>query len=266
MVLYKRVVPWALSLLMIGIAYGGEETGEELFVKANQSYKEGHFHRAIAQYEALLDSEGENGHVFFNLGNAYFRVNDLGRAILSYERARVHMPRDPDLAFNLRYAQDQMIDAISDEKTFSNMVFFWLDDLSPSEVYWLFVASHVLFFGLLVYRQFSRAEWSFYLLLFSMALWMVSGCSYGLREFQIRNDNRIVVLSEEVPVLAGPGHGNTILFKLHAGAPVRFERSEDGWSLIRLPDKKRGWVETSGIGPIRFSARTNQSNLPRRSA
>ena len=59
---------------------------------------------------------------------------------------------------------------------------------------------------------------------------------------RVHDDHRAVILEKEVEVLAGPHEGDTVLFKLHEGAVVEQERAEDGWRLIRLPDKKRGWL------------------------
>ena len=74
----------------------------ELYITANRDYNEGRYQKAIEGYLRLFDSGYVNGHLYYNLGNAYFRSGQLGRAILNYKRAELLIPRDADLNFNLR--------------------------------------------------------------------------------------------------------------------------------------------------------------------
>jgi len=231
--------------------------GEELFFRANSAYKEGRFEDALADYNQLVLSGYRNGHIFYNLGNTHFRLEDLGRAILNYERARILIPRDSDLGFNLRQARDQMEDVVSESQSFVRTAFFWLDDLSPREVFCIFAIVNIAFWGVLLVRLFTRPEWSYYLLLALAALWLLCGASFGLKRYQVDRDDRAVILPTELDVLAGPDVGDTALFKLHAGTLVHFERSEDGWALIRLQDKKRGWVRGDAIARIALTQELN---------
>jgi len=94
----------AFVLLVLGVQ--ADQNGiEEIFFKSNESYKQGAFEEAIQGYNQLIDGGLGNGHLFFNLGNAYFRMNKLGKALLNYERARLLLPRDADLNFNLAHAR-----------------------------------------------------------------------------------------------------------------------------------------------------------------
>jgi len=68
--------------------------------------------------------------------------------------------------------------------------------------------------------------------------------------YQLRADQRVVILTPVVNVLAGPEANDTVLFKLHEGTTVNRERTEDGWSLIRLSQNKRGWIKSDGIEKI----------------
>ena len=77
------------------------------FAKANQEYARGNFKEAIASYEALVRADQWNANLFYDLGNAYFRTRDFGRAILNYERALALDPRHPEADANLRIARDE---------------------------------------------------------------------------------------------------------------------------------------------------------------
>lgn len=225
--------------------------GEALFFTANKAYQEGRFQDAVNNYEALLASGYRNGHIFYNTGNAYFRLGQLGRAILHYERARIAIPRDADLNFNLRQARDQLQDAVEVNKDFVRMALFWLDFLSLGELFWIFAVLNILFWGMLTIRRLRRSDWSYYCVLILLIAWVVSGLSFGVQYYGFTFDDRAVILDQEVDILAGPDSKDTLLFKLHAGTMVRHERMEDGWSLIRLSDTQRGWIRAEALGMIR---------------
>src|SRR6187549_27392 len=77
------------------------------FAKANQEYAQGNFKEAIAGYEALVRAGHWNANLFYDLGNAYFRTHDFGRAILNYERALALDNHHPEATANLQIARDE---------------------------------------------------------------------------------------------------------------------------------------------------------------
>jgi len=158
---------------------GGSEGWEERFFKANEAYKAGDFKEAIQGYEGLIRSGIVDGHIYYNLGNAYFRLNRLGHAILNYEKARLLMPRDADLLFNLSQARGKIQDAIPPSQGFMAGAFFWLEALSLQEAFWAFAALNVLFWTILLVRLFKRSDWTYYFLLVMIISWLISGLSFG---------------------------------------------------------------------------------------
>jgi tetratricopeptide (TPR) repeat protein len=224
---------------------------EELFFSSNQAYRQGRFQEAIDGYDQLIHVGHKDGNLYYNLGNAYFRLDQLGRAILNYERARLLMPGDADLNFNLSYALDKTQDAVSESQKLVNITFFWLKDFSLGELLWGFAILNFLFWMALLIRLFFKFEWTYYACLISMILWIIAGTSFGLKWYELNTDNRAVILEQEVNILAGPDIRDIVLFKLHAGTVVHHERSEDGWSLVSLPDKKRGWVKAGSVEDVK---------------
>ena len=243
-------------ILLFNGSFCNAETSSaaELYITANRDYNEGRYQKAIDGYLRLFDSGYVNGHLYYNLGNAYFRSGQLGRAILNYKRAELLIPRDADLNFNLRYALDQTQDAISPSQNILKQAFFWLDDITLREFLWSFAVINMLFWGLLALRLFVRPEWSYYFLIVLLIFWLVGGATLGVKWHQLNTDRRSVILAAETDVLAGPDPGDTVLFKLHEGAIIRRERTEDGWSLIRISDGKRGWVNSEDIEIVTLAA------------
>ena len=160
------------------------------------------------------------------------------------------LPRDADLAFNLAHAREQIRDVIPETAGFVGTAFFWLGSLTLAEFFWCFAFANLLFWGIAAARLFSRAEWASSLLVLLLGLWLLSGSSFALKWHQARTDDRAVILQAEVSVLAGPDTRDTVLFKLHEGTIVHLERSEEGWSLIRLPDDRRGWLRAEAAEKI----------------
>lgn len=240
-----------LFLTLLHPAAGGRaESLEEILFRANQAYKDGNFQDAVSGYLQLIENGAENGHIFYNLGNAYFRIGDLGRAILFYQRAQLLIPRDADLKFNLAYALDLTHDVIPASPSFIRQSFFWLENVNLNEIFWVFVFLNSFFFGILLIRLFYRAEWTFYLFVLFLIFMIIGSVSFGLKWYHVQNDDRAVILKGEVAALAGPDVNDTVLFKMHQGAIVHYERSEDGWVLINLATDKRGWIKSTDLERI----------------
>lgn len=237
--------------LFISVDCRADSNGwEEVFFRSNQAYKEARYKDAAKGYGQLIRSGHESGHLYYNLGNAWFRLGRIGKAILNYERALSLIPRNADLNFNLRHARDRIMDDIPQSKGLFQATFFWLDSLSLKELFHVFFIINILFWGVLIVRQFTRSEPAYYLFLALLVLWVLAVASFGLKWYQTETDDRAVILAKEVNILAGPDTKDIVLFKLHDGTIVRHERSEDGWALIRLPDKKRGWLRETIIKRI----------------
>src|SRR3981081_3475524 len=80
---------------------------ESAFAKANQAYAEARLQEAAESYESLVQSGHWNATLFYDLGNAYYRLGSFGKAILNYERALALDPRHPEADANLRLARDE---------------------------------------------------------------------------------------------------------------------------------------------------------------
>ncbi|MBN1850993.1 MAG: tetratricopeptide repeat protein [Deltaproteobacteria bacterium] len=245
-------IPFIVCSLLFIVTYaqGQDQTGEEIFFKANLAYNEGRYQDAIEGYHQLIRKGYRSGQVYFNLGNAYFREEELGKAILFYERAKILLPRDADLNFNLGYALDQTQDAIPKSSDFITQTFFWINNLNLGELFLGFALLNIVLWGILLIRLFIKPEWTYYGVMIFLIPWSIAGLSFGLKWYQVTMDDRAVVLQEQVNIMAGPHSDDTVLFQLHEGAVILHERVEDEWALIRLPDNKRGWVKNGAVEKI----------------
>jgi len=126
----------------------------ERFFEANQAYKTGRFQEAANAYIRLIEEGHENGHLFYNLGNACFQIGELGKAILYYEKASLLIPRDADLSFNLSHARSRTQDAVSPPTSALFSKLLGLDSFNFHEIFLVFTVLNVMLFSVLGFRLF----------------------------------------------------------------------------------------------------------------
>lgn len=229
-------------------ARGG--TGGEAFFLANRDFQGGRYAEAARGYGELLSSGRASGHVYYNLGTALLRMGRPGPAILNYERAKLLIPRDGDLAFNLSYALSRTNGAAAPPGQAISSVLFWLQPLNLPELFRVFAVFQALLFASAALRLFFRRDLTCHLLMVCLFLWFTAALSYGLKYYETAADRRAIVVSKTTDALAGPENGDTVLFRLAEGMCVTKERSEPPWSLVSLPDGKRGWVKAGDVEEI----------------
>jgi tetratricopeptide (TPR) repeat protein len=221
--------------------------------RANQAYLEGLYEEAADGYEALLERGHLNGHVLFNLGNAYIRLGELGKAILHYKKASVLLPRDGDLKANLQYGRSLTKDRIEEvSPSFWHSLAFWYFGMNFRELLIAFVFLNTLLWGsalLHLYRESEWVKWSFWL---SLLLSLILGVSAGLKYRESVRNTGGVILAEESPVRAGFSRSDTTLFVLHEGAEFTILDEEKGWWKIELQDGKKGWLNAHAGGRVAF--------------
>ncbi|MDI6797350.1 MAG: SH3 domain-containing protein, partial [Desulfatibacillaceae bacterium] len=218
-----------------------------LFVEANKDYSLGRYEQAIEKYNVLAQSPLAGPSVFYNLGNAHMRADNLGMAIANYKKAKILAPRDKDIDFNLRFAKNLRIDA-QEEDEFS--FFGWLSIFTPTELFWVFALANALFFAALALHLRFKREWTYYLFIVLALVFVFSGLFCAARLYLAKTDNRAVIVAQKAHVRAGPHERDTLLFELNPGSLVRVERKENGWRFIRFTSAKRGWVKSSDILPV----------------
>lgn len=228
------------------------DANDHLFLSALESYKKGDYPAAVAGFSAIAETGVRNGKLYYNLGNAYLKNHDLGRAILWYERAHKMLPGDPDLKFNLAYARSLAKDAPEEMiSPLMRIFFFWKYQLSHRAVVLLAIGLNLFFWiALMVWRlTHRRGLCRLALVLVFPALVFVLTACHNYYETAYRQS--AVVLPEEVSVRSGLEETSTELFKLHAGAEVRLVRTLDDHCQIRFSREKIGWVSRQDVGCIK---------------
>ena len=240
-----------LLLLLVATAANAATKSE-----ADSAYVDGQYQKAAEAYEQLL-SEGVSPELYYNLGNCYYRMEEMPRAILAYERALRLAPGDADIRFNLQMARSKTVDKIVPE---SEMFFStWYRSVvnMASADGWARTAlvSLALAIVLLLIYLFTNPLWlrkvGFFGGLLMLVVLLLSNVFAWQQLKQADNRSGAIIFESAVPVKSTPTVGGTDLFILHEGTRVDIiDNTMADWKEIRVPDGKQGWVEAKQIEVI----------------
>ena len=215
----------------------------EVWVGAKTAYEASDYAAAIELYRGLLERGHDGGHLHYNLGNAYLRNGELGKAIASYLRSRARLPRDEDLRANLEFARQSARDAIAPPAPppLVATLFFWHFALSRAELAWLVAALNLLLWGTLAARLW-RPELPGSKGVVALLVVLMLGAGGSLAARYLAPGRTVVVVPQEIPAYTAPDAESVTRFKLHAGSELRLREGRDGWLRIALPDGEQGWI------------------------
>ena len=242
-----------LGLVSVAHAEIPEAEIPSLFRQTNSLYGQGKYAEAVEGYKAIIQAGWESGPLYYNLANTYFKLNNLGRAILNYRRAWNLSPGDPEITKNLEYAREGLRDDIA-----ALPLSVWARSkraviLQFPLGIWIGISA-VLYFLTIVWliaallirplRKKSPLilKWLGGCLVISI---LISGLAYSF----YRTPGAII-LQPTVSVRYGPAETDAAAFKLHEGTEVKKVREKDGWLQISLPDGKSGWLRADSLGII----------------
>ncbi len=224
--------------------------------EADSAYIRGQYQQAIKDYEMLL-KQGASADLYYNLGNAYYRSENITRAVLNYERALLLSPGDRDVRFNLQIARAKTIDKIVPE---SEMFFFtWYRSLvslmSVDAWAWTALIALALLIVLLLVYLFSDRIWLRKVGFFGGFVLLILFALSNLFAWQQKQDllfrKGAIVISPSVTVKSTPAKNGTDLFILHEGTKVSItDGTMKGWMGIQIADGKEGWIESNMIEEI----------------
>ena len=245
-----------LSLLILSVSLCLAMTAsvraeaDATFKKANTDYAAGHFPGAIAGYESLVQSRQWNPALFYDLGNAYFRAGDFGRAILNYERALALDPAQPEARANLQVARDR---ARAIELT-PNWTETHLDFLTRDQFTWLAAAAVWGAAAILVGLYFARRRpvvWIFALVLLGM---ISAGTAFVVYQFETGSAGRdlAIVTKKNIQArLATAESAGTVLL-LPPGSEIRILSTRGDWCYAALPNDLHGWIPAQSAERVRL--------------
>lgn len=236
----------ALSLVFsTGVSWGQSLSGIE---QANQHYNKNQFEQAAQIYEGEIARERINGHLYFNLGNTYFRMGDLPRAILNFAKAQTYLPRDEDVEANLEYALRQTQDQLDGRLPSSlEAVLFWVGDFNLKEHLIALLGINLVFWVTLGTGLHQKTSISQSVRKLLLAILVLAILSTGVRWGKESRSLFGVVQPAQADVHSGWNETTAVLFQLHQGTLVSITETRENWCQLELPDGKKGWIQQANI-------------------
>ena len=229
----------------------------DLLAQANRSFEqalsstdprqaEGYYRQAIKGYERLIDAGVRNAKLHYNLGNAYLRVDDLGRAIAHYRRGLRLEPGSPRLQANLRHARSQRIDEVEpgERSAILSPLLFWHDDLRLSTQTTLAVLAFLLAWAGVFARLFWRRAGVAWLIAGAALFCLLLTASALLVHHRNAPGRHGVVVAHEVPVRKGNGDSYALQLAqpLHPGTEFTVLERRGDWLHVQLDNGTQGWI------------------------
>ncbi len=246
----------ALALLAAVASLKAADEVAVQFEQANQQYRAANFQRAADLYEQIVKNGYESTALYYNLGNAYFKLENWPGAILNYERAKKLSPRDEDVLYNLRLANLRITDKI-DPVPQLFYVQWWnafLHLFSPEGWAVAMIVGlwcTVMLGAVMVLARSGLLQRACFLGALVMFLVSLSSAVALFRNVQEeQNETYAIVFSPSIPVKSAPDASSVDLFVLHDGVKVEFMDSVGEWKKIRLADGKLGWIQLTAVQPI----------------
>ncbi len=226
------------------------------FNEASNLYTAGKYREALALY-AALDSLGyQSGELYYNLGNTYYKLNQVGKAILYYEKARRFIDGDEDLQTNLELARSRTQDKIPElpkfflEALLDNVLdFLSLGVLGFFALLFLYGTAAIFIFqlrDLFAFNSFVGQLLKYtFLVLFALSLVL-----FVLKSSRLATQRDAIILNPVVNLKSEPREQSTTISVIHEGLKVQISRKESDWIEIKLPDGTKGWIEQRAVGEI----------------
>jgi tetratricopeptide (TPR) repeat protein len=243
----------ALYILILLFGTISIAQNETLFEQGNSLYNDGNYTEAIEKYQAILDSGKHSAELYFNLGNAYYKLNNIAPSIYYYEKALQLAPNDTDILNNIAFARNMTIDVVDNipEIGFSKFVKTFTNLLSFDAWAKISVGLVILFVILFLSYYFSYTSFKKRLAFVGSLAAVVLACSalsLAFHKYNLdKNDKPAIVFAKESQIKSEPNLRSTEAFKLHEGTKVQILDTVNNWKKIKLADGKTGWIVSDDI-------------------
>ncbi|MDJ0645086.1 MAG: tetratricopeptide repeat protein [Flavobacteriaceae bacterium] len=250
----KKIVLIAF-LILSNTLFG--QTVDSLFTSANKLYQQEKYSEALTAYQQIEDNQLYSDDLYYNMANAYYKMNQVAPAIYYYEKTLLLNPNHTDARHNLSFAKQMAIDNIEAlPKTIGERFSEgFIQKFNYNTWAWFAVAFALLFAALFLLYHFSyssvRKRLYFITSIVSALLVLVFvAFAYSNYEY-VRANKYAIVFSQQVAVKGAPTNSGEVNFELHEGAKVKLLESLDNWQKIKIADGKIGWMPKEELREIK---------------
>ena len=221
---------------------------ETLMKKGNECYQKKEFTKAVELYKKIIESGYKSSDVYFNLGNAYYRLRNTPEAIYWFESAKKLNPDDEDIDYNLRIANMRVVDKFEAIPQF--FLSQWYNNLlnyysSNQWATYSVISSWLTFIALGLFIFIWHIRTKKILFMFAAIFFVVTifSCIFANQKYwQEQSNNSAIIFTSSVYVKSSPDDKSTDLFILHEGTKVKITDYVGNWFKIRLPNGTIGWL------------------------
>ena len=250
----KRLFYLLVLVVLPLLSFGND--ADALFKKANDLYAKSQYKDALSAYQQITDDGYQSAAVYFNMGNASYKMGDIPSALLYYEKAHKLSPGDEDINFNLKFVNLKTTDKIDAAPEFflsrwwqAFILSFSAKILSLWSVLFVFAgsASLILYFfaGSVAVKKGAFYGAVTLLFLGALSIFMAN------RQLSYFDDHKqAIVFSNSVNVKSGPVDKSGTLFVIHEGAKVNIMDTNNGWMKVSLANGNEGWIKTTDVKEI----------------
>jgi tetratricopeptide (TPR) repeat protein len=244
-------------ILLMSMLFGVVSASpDSLFIKANELYQNGKYELALEQYRQVLVFGQESADLYYNMGNAAYRSNNIGYAILYYEKALKLDPSHEDASNNLEFAARYRVDTFEEvpELFISTWMRVFLKKFSErtwslvSLVIFIIVSFAILMF--IFSRRLVLKKIAFFTALIGIVLFIAAFSAAIARHKSIIHPDAAIISAPSVVVRSSPSDTGTELFILHEGTKVKVNEGVNGWQNIRVIDGREGWISSTDFESI----------------
>lgn len=244
---------YIIYILVLLFSVSGIAQNDALFEKGNKLYNQGNYLEAIEAYKEILETKNHSAELYFNLGNAYYKLNGVAPSIYYYEKALQLDPNDKDILNNLAFAKNMTIDAIDTVpeawttkliNTIANYMTF--DGWAKTAV--AFIVCFVLLFIVYDFAYASVKKRMAFIGSMASLCFVIVSLVLAFHKFNLeKNDRPAIVFAQESKVKSEPNSRSEEAFLLHEGTKVQVLDTINNWKKIKLADGKTGWIPNADI-------------------
>ena len=240
---------------VLGMSYS-QTTPEFLFNEANKAYNAGDYDNAISLYEQTLKMGKHSADVYYNLGNANYRLNKVAESVYYFEKAMLMRPKDKDIITNSAFANNMTIDAIEkipvsqiDQIRNSIIEIFSFEIWTYFTVILLWIFT-ILFLAYLFFIRARLKRIFFFSSLIILLLFILSfSITYSIEENE-KNKQFAILFSKQIDIWSEPNQQADRLFVLHEGSKMQLLDSLEEWQKIRIANGSEGWIKEASFKKI----------------
>jgi len=241
------------TFLLILLSFFAQAQNEALFNAATDAYNAGDYNKAIENYLEIVAAGQHSAELYFNLGNSYYKLNQVAPSIYYYEKALLLKPNDSEIKNNLGYAQNMTLDAIEVlpetglSKIYKDITSFLSFDK------WGYAAVVFMMLFVLLYIGFYFFQYATYKRIalitgiVSLFVAVLSLVFAFLQYSDFQADQPAIVFDDEVKVTSEPNKRSELVFTLHEGTKLNVLEELNDYKKIRIADGQTGWLTANSI-------------------